>query len=455
MTLDPQRRARPPGPAPVTKNPFSLLAYMRRMRDGAAQTVGARFETYGDIYYAPFLGRDVYVLRHPDHIREVLIRQASKLGKPTSGLTASQLSRLLGEGLLNANGDSWRRRRRLIQPAFSSKRLQAYAETIGAHTEDALARWRPGQRVDLSREMMELTLRIVSKTLFDHDVHGETDRFAAAIHTFRQAFGGIDAMLPDWVPTRGKRRTLAAMEEVDALVYGLIDARRASAGGGGDDLLTALATGGDGDDRLTRRELRDELLTLFIAGHETTSHALTWTLHLLSQHRAIEARVRDEVRALDAAGPGWDDLPALDLTRRVLEESMRLYPPAYAVPRTATEDVEVGGYVIPAGADVVIWIHHVHRDGRWFEDPERFDPDRFLPERKKALPQCAYLPFGAGQRACIGKQFAMMEAQLILARVLRAWRFDPDPAHVVRPRLAVTMSPRGGLPVFLREADIS
>ena len=166
-------------------------------------------------------------------------------------------------------------------------------------------------------------------------------------------------------------------------------------------------------------------------------------------------RVRDEVRALDAAGPGWDDLPALDLTRRVLEESMRLYPPAYAVPRTATEDVEVGGYVIPAGADVVIWIHHVHRDGRWFEDPERFDPDRFLSERKKALPQCAYLPFGAGQRACIGKQFAMMEAQLILARVLRAWRFDPDPAHVVRPRLAVTMSPRGGLPVFLREADIS
>ena len=437
---------RPAGPAPVTKNPFSLLGYMRKMRTGAASVVGGRFDRYGDIYYAPFLGRDVYVLRHPDHIREVLIRQASKLGKPTEGVSARQLEQLLGEGLLNANGDSWRRRRRLIQPAFHPDKLRTYSETVSSYALEAIGAWRDGATIDVSREMMELTLRIVCRTLFDHDVRsgGETDRVAEAVSTLRDSFGGIESVLPSWLPTPGQRRIRRAIEEVDAIVYGLIDRRMGSAGG--EDLLGSLIEATKGDDGLTRRELRDELLTLFIAGHETTSHALSWTLHLLGENPEAQKHVRDELDALEGE-PGWDTLEDLPWTRQCIEEAMRIYPPAYVVPRMATEDVAVGGFLIPKGADVVVWILHTHRDARWFPDPMRFEPSRFDPEARKSIPQCAYLPFGAGQRTCIGKQFALMEAHLILAHVLRAVRLHPDPTHRVRPQLTVTMAPSGGLPM--------
>jgi len=431
----------------VTRNPLSLLSYMRRMRTGAADVVRRRFERYGDLYYAPFLGRDVYVLRHPDHIKEVLITQGAKFGKPTSGMTARQLNRLLGQGLLNANGETWRRRRRLIQPAFHPTRLKVYSRTVSNYTDDATRRWRDGGSLDLSREMMELTLRIVSKALFDHDVEGESDRVAKAMHAFRDTFGRVATLLPAWAPVPGARRTRDALAEIDDIVFGLIDGHR----GGGEDLLSALLDATGGDDGLTRRELRDELLTLFLAGHETTSHALSWSFYLLSQHPEIEARVRAEVADVTSGrSPTWDDLAELVYTGQVLDEAMRLYPPAYAIPRVALEDAEVGGFTIPAGADVVIWIHHVHHDARWHADPERFDPGRFAPAAKKAMPQCAYLPFGAGQRSCIGKQFALMEAKLILARVLQSWTFQIAEGHVVKPHMAVTMAPAGGLPVVAR-----
>lgn len=444
---------RPLGPAPVTKNPISLLNYMRRMRSGAADIVEARFERFGDIYYAPFLGRDVYVVRHPEHIKEVLITQGAKFGKPTSGMTARQLDKLLGKGLLNANGDAWRRRRRLIQPAFQPKRLEAYAETVASHTDEAVARWRAGDRIDLSREMMELTLRIVSKALFDYEVRSESDRVAVAMRAFRDTFGEAATVLPDWAPAPGKRKVRLALMEIDALVFGLIDGHRPDRGAG-DDLLSALLEARKGDDGLTRRELRDELLTLFLAGHETTSHALSWTFYLLSQNPAVEQRVRAEVAQLtEGRAPGWQDLGGLVYTGQVLDEAMRLYPPAYAIPRTAVAEAKVGGFDIPVGADVVVWVHHVHHDARWYPDPERFDPERFTPEANKARPQCAYLPFGAGQRSCVGKQFAIMEAKLILARVLQEWTLQVVEGHEVRPHMAVTMAPAGGLPVIARRVD--
>ena len=437
---------RPRGPAPVTKNPISLLAYMRKMRNGAASVVGRRFARYGDIYYAPFLGRDVYVLRHPEHIREVLVRQASKFGKPTEGLSAKQLELLLGEGLLNANGESWRRRRRLIQPAFHPDKLRTYSETVSEYAQEAIAEWRDGTTIDVSREMMELTLRIVCRALFDHDVRsgGQTDRVAEAVSTLRDSFGGIESVLPSWLPTPGQRRIKHAIDEVNDIVYGLIDRRMESPGG--DDLLGALIDATRGDDGLTRRELRDELLTLFIAGHETTSHALSWTLHLLGKNPAAVERAREEIDAIDGE-LDWAALTQLPWTRQCIEEAMRIYPPAYVVPRMATDDAEVGGFRIPKGADVVVWIFHTHRDGRWFPDPMRFDPARFDPEARKSIPQCAYLPFGAGQRTCIGKQFALMEAHLILAQVLRATKLRPDPSHRVRAQLTVTMAPKDGLPM--------
>lgn len=422
---------------------------MRKMRNGAAQVVLERFDAYGDIYYAPFLGRDVYVLRHPDHIREVLVRQASKFGKPTEGISAKQLEQLLGEGLLNANGDSWRRRRRLIQPAFHPEKLRAYSETVSAFSREAIAEWTSGETIDISREMMELTLRIVCRALFDHDVRqgGETDRVAAAVNTLRDSFGGIEAVLPDWLSTPGQRRIRGAIEDVDSVVYGLID-RRMAASKQGDDLLGALIETTRQDDGLTRRELRDELLTLFIAGHETTSHALSWTLHLLGQNPEAAERARAEVDAL-GRDPDWESLQALPWTRQCIDEAMRIYPPAYVVPRAVVEEVEIGGYVFPKGADVVVWILHTHRDARWFPNPMRFDPSRFEPEARKSIPQCAYLPFGAGQRTCIGKQFALMEAQLILAHILHKTVLRADTSHDVRAHLTVTMSPKDGLPMHI------
>ena len=438
---------RPPGPPPVTRNPLSLLAYARRMRRGVAERIGERFERYGDVYYLPFLGRDVYVLRHPEHLHEVLIGQAERFAKPSEGLTARQLRRILGDGLLNSNGALWRRQRRLIQPAFRRERLEEYAAQIVEHAEALFAGYREGQRLDVSREMMELTLRIVSKALFDHRVHEETDRVASAMRVFRATFSSLDALLPDWLTTPAKRRALSALSDMDAIIYELIDRpQRAD----GRDLLTMLKAQTDEGDGsgMTRKQLRDELVTLFIAGHETTSHALSWTFHLLARHPEVAHRLQRELDAVLAGrAPTFRDLERLPYLEQVLSEAMRLYPPAYVIARVAADETQVAGYTIPRGADVVLWVYHTHHDPRWFPEPERFDPERFSPERRRALPSCAYLPFGAGTRTCIGKQFAIMEAMLVLASGLRRFTLSSEPASVVGRDMSVTLAPRGGLPM--------
>jgi cytochrome P450 len=430
---------RPPGPPRVTANPFSLFAYMQRMRREPVGRVQERFERYGDIYYAPFLKRDVYVLRHPEHIHEVLLAQASKFEKPREGIAARQLQRMLGEGLLTSNGEFWRRQRRLIQPAFRKERLDEYVGLIVAQSEAMLAGWRDGTVIDASREMMELTLGIVS------------DRVATAMRVFRGSFGGIDAVLPDWLPTPGKWRTQRMLANIDEIVYGLID--RPSNGARRDlasSLSQALDEQGDGQG-MSRRQLRDELLTLFMAGHETTSHALSWTWHLLARHPEVARKLQREIDGvLQGRAPSLPDLLRMPYLEQVLSESMRLFPPAYVLARVATEDVNLGGYVVPKGADVLVWIYHVHHDARWFPDPERFEPERFEPARRKQIPQSAYLPFGAGTRACIGKQFAVLEAQLVLACVVRRWSLEALSDAPVQRDMAVTLAPRGGLRMRVR-----
>jgi cytochrome P450 len=443
---------RPPGPARVSGNPLALWAYMRRMQRDPVSRVAERFAQYGDIYYAPFLRRDVYVLRHPEHLHEVLVSEASKFEKPREGLTANQLRRLLGDGLLNSNGELWRRQRRMIQPAFRKERLDEYAGVILEHAQRWLAGRKDGDALDLSREMMELTLGIVCKTLFDHAVTTESDHVASAMRVFRQAFGGIDAVLPDWLPTPSKRRAHKALTRIDEIVYGLIDREQSSAH---DNLASRLAKMVDeeGDQQgMSRRQLRDELLTLFIAGHETTSHALTWTFHLLAGHPDVAQKLQAEIDAVVGSDtPRLSHLFQLPYLEQVLSESMRLYPPAYVLPRVAVEDACIGGYTLPKGADVVMWIYHTHHDARWFPDPERFDPERFAPERRKQLPQAAYLPFGAGTRTCIGKQFAMLEAQLIMMSVAQRFSVESLSAQPVMRDMNVTLAPRGGLRMRLRE----
>jgi cytochrome P450 len=264
---------------------------------------------------------------------------------------------------------------------------------------------------------------------------------------------GSAALLPTWAPLPGVRRTNAALAAMNRIVYGMIDARRAEAPGalaGRLDLLSALVRATDeAGGGMSREQLRDEVLTLFLAGHETTSHALTWAWYLLSRHPEAEARVHAE---LDAVLGGREatvaDLPRLEYTSAVFDEAMRLYPPAPVISRTASEDATVGGYSVPAGAELLVWIYCLHHDGRWFPEPERFRPERFLPDAPD-LPKCAYVPFGAGTRACVGKHFALMEAKLILATVAQRFRLRLAPDQRVEKQLAVTLSPRHGMRMTL------
>ncbi|MCA9704657.1 MAG: cytochrome P450 [Myxococcales bacterium] len=445
---------RPPGPPP-RRGGLHSLGYFYRFATDPFGFVGERFERYGDVYFAPSDGTGLFVLRHPDHIREVLALRSSRFAKQHSAF--GRLSQVLGEGLLTADGEAWKRHRRMIQPAFHRSRLSDYAEVMIDETERTIAAWSDGEVRDIAREMVELTLRVVSRTLFSHDARGQTDAVAHAMRLLNGVLGR-PALLPAWVPTPTKARVRRAVEGLDALVYGLVDERRAAIERGEPglprDLLQALVTTVDeeGDHgTLSRQEVRDELVTLFLAGHETTSHALTWTWMLLSRNPGQRALLHRELDAVLAGrAPSSSDLEALPLTERILCESMRLYPPAFVLARRAVEDTEVGGYFVPAGSEVVIWTWFTHRDPRWYPAPEVFRPDRFLPEARAARPKMAYLPFGGGPRACIGSAFSLMESRLVLATIARRFELELLPGQRPRTRTGVTLSPRHGMPMRLR-----
>jgi cytochrome P450 len=445
----------PPGPPAVTHNPLSLLRYARAFRKDPIAFVGDRFARYGDLYATTFRGVPLYVTRHPEHLHEVLVSRGASFKKPEEGITARQLRRMLGRGLVTSNGDFWRRQRRMINPAFGRKQIEALGTAMVDKTLTMLDRWTPGETREVGADMMALTLNIVARTLFDHDPTGERDRIAGALGAFRD-ITGLAGVLPPWVPLPSVRRMRRSLADMDDIVYGLIDARRAEpderlrARG---DLLSALVLAraeGEGEGaQMTRTELRDEILTLFLAGHETTSQTLTWTWYLLSQHPAVEAQLHAELDAVLGGRPPTA-ADALPVTDRILQESMRVYPPVTTVTRVATEPVEVGGYRVPAGADVACWIYFAHHDPRWWDDPARFDPDRFLPERAAKIPRGAYAPFGAGQRQCIGKNFALLEARLLLATIAQRFSLRLVPGHPVERLVAVTMSPRHGMKMTLR-----
>ena len=447
-----QPLVRPPGPPPVSRNPLSLVRHARAMGRDPTAVVQERFDRYGDLYHLRFLGRDVYVTRHPEHIQQVLVGQAERFTKPRDGLVARQFARLLGQGLLNSDGALWRSQRRMIQPAFRRERLDEYARFMLQFGEAFASGLRDGEEIDVSRAMMELTLRIVTKALFDREVAADTERVRSATEAFRRAFG-LAGVLPTFVPTRTNRRLVRALRDMDALIYGLLDERRDAPSPSRGDLLSALSEAvdaqGDGG-AMSRRQVRDELLTLLLAGHETTSHALAWTFHLLARHPEVEARLREEAERVlsEPFSPRATD--KLIYAEQVLNEAMRLYPPAYVLARQAKERAEIGGYVVPPNTDVVMWIYHLQRDARWFREPTRFDPERFSPARRGTIPPSSYLPFGAGSRACIGKHFAMIEAKLVLSATIRRVSFGERGGGEIGRDLAVTLAPKGGLPMRVR-----
>jgi cytochrome P450 len=425
-------------------------------RDPAA-FVSRRFATYGDLYFVRLRNAPLYVTRHPDHIRDVLLDKGTSFRKTETGNISRRLRRLLGNGLLLSNGELWRRQRRMINPALHRKRIETYAETMTAYTQQAMAQWRDGASVDLSREMMQLTLAIVTKSLFDYGIGEQQDDVMRVMQTFREISSSAP-VLPSWVPLPGELRTREALRCVDEIIYRMIDERRGLGEeelGRRSDLLSALILATDdeaapGDERrMTRQLLHDELLTLFLAGHETTSNALTWAFYLLSQHREAEARLHAELDAsLKGRSPTLSDLPQLPYTEMVINEAMRLYPPAPVVSRTAIEDTEIGGYTIPAGHEILIWLYCTHHDPRWFPEPESFRPERFAPDAPP-LPRGAFLPFGGGTRICIGKDFALMEARLILATLAQRFSLRLLPEPKVLTRFAITLSPRNGMPMRL------
>lgn len=432
-----------------------FIRQARELIAGAPRYLSRLADEYGPIVRFGAFSNTFYLVTDPELAREVLVAQAAAFPKDERDIKI--LSRLVGLGLVTTNGEAHKRQRRLAQPAFHSKRIEAYAGTMVDYTEAMLDEWDDGQEFDAAEAMRELTLYIVARTLFGADraaMRATAERVGGAIHVL-QAIADHEFqapfVLPVWLPTtmnRDRRRAVSTLYET---IDHLIAERRASGAADTGDLLSMLLLSTDeSGDAFSDGEVRDQLVTFFVAGHETTSNALTWTWALLSQHPAVEARLHDEVdAALGGRRPALADLPRLPYTLQVIKESMRLYPPAWTLNiRRAAADTTLGGHAIRRGD--LIWIapFAMHRRPAYFPDPERFDPDRWTPEREKALPRYAYMPFGGGPRVCIGNGFAMMEAQLIVAAVARRFRLRLAPDQAIDLNAQITLSNHGGMRVL-------
>jgi len=403
---------------------------------------------YGDVVYLRTGGEHLFIASDPAVIRDVLVTRNQNFHK-SRGLERVKV--LLGEGLLTSEDDFHLRQRRLMQPAFHRERIAAYASTMVSYADRVCGGWSNGVAVDMAHDMSRLTLLIVGKTLFDTDVEAQArdvgDAMSGLMNSFwmlMMPFGKTLERLPIPMMRRGRK----ARERLDAIVYGIIRERRSNPRDRG-DLLSMLLMAQDDEDKgrgMTDLQVRDEAMTIFLAGHETTANALTWTWYLLSQAPEVERRLHEEIDAvLHGRLPSVADVERLPYVARVVTESMRLYPPAWLVGRRAVHEYQIGDYYVPPRSIVVMsqWI--VHRDPRHYPEPERFDPDRWTPEFKAALPRFAYFPFGGGPRQCIGESFAWMELVLVVATLAQRWRFELVPGHPVVPYAAVTLRPKHGM----------
>lgn len=409
--------------------------------------------THGDFVRLKLAHTTTYLVTHPALIDEILRGQASSMVKD---IVTRALAPLVGQGLLTSERDVWRRQRRLIQPAFGHEAVQRYGRVMVDLTERMLDTWKDGQTVDLQEEMSRLTLSIVGKTLFDAEVGGDADVVGNALEHVMDFFLGPGKWFPGlrWAPTPSGIRFRRAIRKIDQVIYKLIAERRREGVDRG-DLLSKLIAATDDEGGMSDRQLRDECVTLFLAGHETTALALTYALALLSRHPECAARVESEVLSLAGARSlKVEDVPSLGYTECVVREAMRLYPPAWGIAREATEDLEIGGCPVKKGDQffMVQWI--VHRDPRWFGDPEDFRPDRWKDQLIRRLPRCAYFPFGDGPRICIGNHFAMMEAVLVLASIMRRYRvIAPPNVGPIEVVPSITLRPRDRLLVRLEQLD--
>jgi cytochrome P450 len=408
---------------------------------------------YGDVVRLSLGGWPTFFLNNPDHFESVLVTNHRNFIKHT--WFWRHVRTLFGDGLLVSEGDKWVQQRRLIQPAFHREKISNYGRLMVEDTERMLRGWRDGETRDVHKEMMHLTMDIVVRTLFAMEVSGpEAADVARAFDVvvdqiavrFRRAF-----YIPDWIPAPNNVRFRRAILGLDRLMYRMIRDRRESGDDAGDLLSMLLHLQDESGAGMSDEQLRDEIVTMFLAGHETTALTLSWTWYLLSLHPDVEAQLHRELdEVLRDRAPRPEDVDRLPFTRAVILESMRLYPPAYAFGREAIHDCEIGGYTIPAGSTIfmVPWV--IHRDARWFPQPQKFDPSRWTAEFSKALPPFAYLPFGGGPRRCIGNSFAMMEAILLLATIAREFRMRLVPDQIVEPFPSITLRPKSGIRMVIR-----
>jgi cytochrome P450 len=402
---------------------------------------------YGDIICLRFFHIRTFVVVHPDLIEDVLVTNAKKFIK---GRVLRANRHLLGNGLLTSEGDFWLRQRRMMQPAFHRARIANYASTITGCASGLLESWKPGETLDLHQAMMRLTLQVVGKTLFNTDVEHDAPQVGETLDVLLEYTADFRRLMmtPKWLPTKQNLLAKHAVRELTAIIDGIIERRRHSRDDAGDLLSMLIHAQDEGGSRMTTQQLRDEALTLFLAGHETTASALSWSWWLLAQNPRVEEKLHAELdTVLNGRTPTLDDLPRLTYTNHIITESMRLYPPAWALARLAIKDHELGGYPVPKGTGIaaVSWL--VHRDPRWYEKPEQFIPERWEGDLLKKNPRFAYFPFGFGARQCIGNSFALMEAHLVLASIAQRFRFRLLSEHPTIPLASLTLRPRQGLHV--------
>jgi cytochrome P450 len=409
---------------------------------------------HGDVVSFRFLNVPMCLLTHPDDIEDVLVKNASNFVKSRN---YHVLKLVLGNGLLTSEGAFWQRQRKLAQPSFRHDSIARYAEAMVNSTRHMLDGWRDGQTRDVHEEMMAVTLTVVAKSLFGADVSEETNKVSHALREVSNqllAMPNLSFFLPEFVPLPSTLRLRQAVRELDRVIYSIIRARRAT-NSHSPDLLQVLLDAQEKDgSQMTDEQLRDEMMTLFIAGHETTSVTLSWAWYLLAGHPEVEAKLIDELSSvLDGRDAGVSDLRALPYTEMVVKEAMRLYPPAWVIGREALNEFEVHGYRLRAGTNVLMipWI--THRDARFYRESERFDPDRWSddPTRSSRLPRFAYFPFGGGPRVCIGAGFAMMEATLLLATIAQRFRLRLTSDRPIEMLPLVTLRPKNGIKMMLQE----
>jgi cytochrome P450 len=407
---------------------------------------------YGDVVRVPLPRETTYMLSHPDDIEYVLRGNHRNFVKDR---LTHLLSKLLGQGLLTSEGDFWRRQRSLAQPAFQLQQIGKYGAVMVSLTQRLLDSWRPGQRRNVHDDMMHVTLEIAAKTLFDADVGGdEAEAVGGALETAMAYLMSPITWtgLRRWLPSLSTWRFNRAVRQLDLILTGIIRRRRQE-GRVAEDLLSRLLTARSEDgSQMTDEELRNELMTLFMAGHETTALALSYSFYLVSQHPDVEERLAAEVdEVLESRPPTVADVPRLRFTEWIVKESMRLYPPAWAIGREPLEDCEIGRYFAPKGTQIMMnqWV--VHRDSRWFDDPLTFKPERWDNDLARRLPRCAYFPFGDGPRICIGNQFAMLETVLVLATITQRYRLVGVPGYTLQVIPSITLRPKGGIPMILEE----